>query len=472
MIAVGVLMVIAGFVGILRADPVPIYEPSQILKDYMREVGDHPDGYLRNWYIYADTKTDGILDPDDLKMDTMKNWWTTVSSGTTHSDINFFNGTVVSAPMSHVEVGSDPSKKAENSYAIPLAPRTLQFYMSYSQMDNNSGSNYEKYTDIQKYNDFLSERHGDTDGWNLGWVINNYAGYGVAKGDPLGNSDMDIFVHNGKSAPGATEWISNPSVSSSNHMSDLSSDPNSNPPYDRVTVKWNDTTMAYDAAANQKYIAWYRNVNPGFNDGNDDIGDIGDSMDVQERNPSWKLTTPNLYSGYLDPKDPRWVYENLKDDTGIAPYVYDDAFTQRSAVFEDESIGGVIAGLAGYTNYNTEDNNWGDQQVIRIDLAQNTLELVDKIIFYDFGFYTGLGASQVSPVQIVFGVMTDPTSGLRVVFFDLNKDGVFNGDDYLMPENRIYIAQVENMVPEPMTLALLGVGGLGLLKIRSRRKRA
>lgn len=408
-----------------------------------------PD-YIRSWYIYCDQETNGILDPGDRMVNVMDNWWSTVSSGTQHTSVK--NGNRVNtAPMNHAVTDN-----AENNYWLPRANRELHFYMSYSQMDNNSIANFQSWVDPAEfpgYANFMAERHGDADGWHLGWVINDYT-LAEDKGPSLGNFDMDIFVHNGRANTG--EWISNPQVSSSNHISDLCMDHAGN----RVTPKWNDATMAYDAAANANYIAYYQNtVNPAFS--GSDITTIANSMEIHERNPYG--TGPNVYNGYLDPKTPQWVLDNLVDHAGN-PYTYDDAFTQRSELFQDESIGGVIAGLAGLTNYDPQLNNWGDQQVVRIDLGQDALSQLDRVVMYDFGYAPGSG--QITPIEIVFGVVN--YNGLFRLWYDFDGDSFFDVEE-LMPDNRIYIAQVD-IAPEPLSLAVLGLGGLALA-LKNRRSR-
>jgi hypothetical protein len=84
---------------------------------------------------------------------------------------------------------------------------------------------------------------------------------------------------------------------------------------------------------------------------------------------------------------------------------------------------------------------------------------------YDFGYDPAAG--QVSPIEIVFGVVF--YNGEYRIYYDYAGDGFDVGD--LLAENRIYIAQVD-IAPEPLTVALLGLGGLGLLRSRIRRKRA
>ncbi|MBN1554580.1 MAG: hypothetical protein JXA11_07525 [Phycisphaerae bacterium] len=421
---------------------------------------------IQSWHVYVeDTRPEGeanygILNPGDHEIGIMDNWWTAVSSGTQHTSIRSTDGLRVnSTPYNHA---SDSTTGADN-YWLDTADRELHFYMTYSQMDNNTVAEYSNWTSgnppTNDYGKYMAERHATTDGWALGWSINKYVnGLPMTK---IGDYDMDIFVHNGKGVvlDGDEVYISDPQITSSNHISELAVDTQGN----RLPTKWNESTMAYDAAANPQYMNYHGKSAQ-------DIEDIGDSMEVHERNPYG--TGPNVYGSYIDDRTPQWVLDNLVDDEGD-PYTYDDAFTQRSDLFLCESIGGVIAGLAGYDEYNPERNNWGDQQVIRIDLGQDALEELDKIVLYDFGYYTGNPADpdgQVDPTEIVFYV--DWIGGQFCIWYDEDGNGEYDEEvDLLLPDNRIYIAQVTiNPIPEPTSLMTLGsLGLLGLLKRKKNR---
>ncbi len=139
---------------------------------------------------------------------------------------------------------------------------------------------------------------------------------------------------------------------------------------------------------------------------------------------------------------------------------------------ENANDGGVLGGLAGLSDYNPVDNNWADQQVIRIDVSELMLETVNEIAFYDFGnsIPGGVGVGQVNPVEILFGVDLAQTVAHGQVFHDANKNGVWNAGEVWFPENRIYIAQV-NDVPEPGTMILLAAGGAALILRRTKRRK-
>jgi hypothetical protein len=130
----------------------------------------------------------------------------------------------------------------------------------------------------------------------------------------------------------------------------------------------------------------------------------------------------------------------------------------------------VIAGLCGLSQYNPEANNWGDQQVIRIDISPDMLKSgdpnnqgnINAIYFYDFGDSTpgAGGTQQTGPRVIAFNV--DP-NGMVYYLPDSNDPG----NRIYFPENRIYIAEVTmRQVPEPMTALLVGAGGLAMLTRR------
>ena len=170
-------------------------------------------------------------------------------------------------------------------------------------------------------------------------------------------------------------------------------------------------------------------------------------------------------------------------------YFYEDAMISRdgdtnngSPWVEGSTDGGVIAGLSGYDEYDdyypegaTPDpskllTHWGEQQVIRIDIDKATLNMlgqngIKEIIFYDWGMPDPATGQQSNPTAITISV--DANQNL---YFDKDGSGDLTAADILFPDNRIYIAQVEN-IPEPATMLLLAVGASAMLVRRRVRRR-
>jgi len=196
-----------------------------------------------------------------------------------------------------------------------------------------------------------------------------------------------------------------------------------------------------------------------------DLNDIVNSMELREYEPyglgAGEVIWPN--------RRPSEILANLTDHKGD-PYTYLDAFLERALYHDGASDGGVIAGLAGQSFYDHQINNWGDQQVIRIDISQETLASgdpstngnIEKIIFWDFGD-PGTG-DQINPTPIIFYVDMTQTIAHGQIYW---QDPV-SGNKIWFPENRIYIAQV---VPEPGSLSLILIGSVGIILIRRRRRR-
>ena len=186
-----------------------------------------------------------------------------------------------------------------------------------------------------------------------------------------------------------------------------------------------------------------------------------DSMEVKEWDPlnsTWGAEAVN------PTKTPALIASNEVDHNGSA-YIYEDSFRDRCVLHEGANDGGVIAGLSGYDDYDHQANNWGDQQVIRIDIDESTLaeSTVDTIIFWDFGLSTpgAAGTQQTDPVAIVFGIDRTRTVAHGQIYFDGTSRIYF-------PDNRIYIAQAD--IPEP-TAAILMLSGVGVLLGRRKRRR-
>lgn len=423
--------------------------------------------YLKNWYVYADDNNNGILDPGDSNVGAIQNWWTTVSSGTQHNlnegpyqPGNYtFTDDVPSAPMNY----ASHTNPADNVW-LPMKEDRLGFYMTYSQSDNNTQAFWQSMRGdgsnpwLTALSDYYMEKYAGTNGWAMGWVGNTIKRLQDGSIDPVaspaGNLIMDVLVHYGAGTYDHGDWgtsISNPQVTQSNDISALSKDPYNGL---RYPVKFNDATNQYDALANLERMDWWTANGDTLTAA--DIDAIAASMDVKEQAAFGAWIAANAI--YPD-KTPQEILNDLG-------YEYADAFSERSMYANNSTDGGVIGGLSGYNNYDPQINNWDDQQVIRIDLSDLTLDDINEVVFYDFGYTTGSG--QTTPMELVLNV-----DGTGTLFFDANGDDLFNaadGDIYF-PENRIYIGMVDHMVPEPGTLALMATGGAGFLMRRRRNRK-
>jgi len=434
-------------------------------------------GYVEEWHIYSDAVTDGILAPGDVAVETMCNWWTPVSAHTQHNYDDgpygggfYYDGATQDMPSGPMNFASKTN--SSDNYWLPQEENAVQFYMSYSQFDNND---FATFYDVHggglsaDQKALLEGRNEERNGWSLAWLTHaivkedgSYVYYGVTGGQ----LDMDIFVHEGNrdmmvdfGADGMGLSRSNPQVSMSNDISNLakySADGNpDNAQWHPPTFDDSPGSMEYrsDSTVNTAY----KNV-LGLTDAEFDA--IVDSMEAYEVDPN-ALGAGDVIWGNRRPSE---ILATLVDHNGD-PYEYADAFLNRSTHDVPTNDGGVIAGLSGWDEYDEEMNNWGDQQVIRIDIAPESLlafegpggQPIEKIIFYDFG--CAAGSSQINPRQIVFNV--DPSGNL---YWD---DG--QGGKIYFPENRIYIARV-NIVPEPGIIALLSAGSFCVITARRRRR--
>lgn len=431
--------------------------------------------YLKDWYVYADTVTDGILNPGDRNVGAIQNWWTPVSSGTQHNlnegpyqPGNYtFGDDVPSAPMSYADHGD-----ATKNVWLPRKEDRLGFYMTYSQSDNNTQNFWHSMrgdgTDpwLTALSDYYKEKYAGTNGWALGWIVNDIKRLQDGSIDPntspAGTLFMDIMVHNGAGTYDYGDWgqsISNPQVTQSNDINATAKDPFNGL---RYPVKFNEATGTYEWTSNQARQAWWAANGDSLTPV--DIANIANSMDVKER----LAYDPSAWMDAIaQGKTPKEILDALG-------YTYDDAFAERSVYANNSTDGGVIGGLSGYDNYDPEENNWADQQVIRIDLSESTLLLgdqgegnIDELIFYDFGdSIPGSDATQqVNPRVIAFGVDRNRTPAAGQIYLkDAN-----TGDPVLyFPENRIYIARV--VVPEPGTMLLIAFGGAALAMRRKATK--
>ena len=462
------------------------------------------DGYVRTWYIFNDSLLDGVLNPGDTRITALDNWWTPLSAHTQHNydalwvtDEHTYAGTDdrISLPMNHAtnvfkDTPADPDNNANYNFWLDTTTfneNTVHFYMTYSQYDNNDFDNMPGATNEQQ---LTNARNRERNGWAMGWVtnkVNDPNNPVPADQVKVGQVEMDLFVHSGQGTFAMLDQtgnplgssISNPQVCLSNDISHkaLENTQWQPPSFDGTTTGTYDENFL----ANQLY----RNV---LSISEADFQEIVDSMEIREWN-SYDIQNQTTVV------NPNRAPSEIKDHftSGDLPagyqYEYTDAFTDRSVYAHGTNDGGVIAGLSGYDNYNyyqTGENNWWDQQVIRIDISENMLKggddvdengnpiygNIQKLVFYDFGSLGTLTDSvgslitdpQINPAKIIFGVDNTQTFLHGQIYFDHPTLG-----RVWFPENRIYIAQVE-MVPEPGTMAILAVGALGVLLRRRKMK--
>ncbi|MDY6914154.1 MAG: PEP-CTERM sorting domain-containing protein [Planctomycetota bacterium] len=437
--------------------------------------------HVKTWYIFNDSQLDGILNPGDTHINTFDNWWSPVSAHTQHNydDGPYKNGfkydsttqDMPSGPMnfatSTLPAGHPNKHDSSYNYWLPTAENEMHFYMTYSQYDNNNFDGfYDHRTDLtQDQKTLLEGRNEERNGWAFGWVTNdvNKDGNGVPvyDGTPGGKVKMDIYIRKGNmdrtvdfGADGMGLSRSNPQISMSNDISYLAKDlPLGDDNGQWHPPTWDDASGSYktDSVINTAYKA----AN-GLTDAEFDT--IVASMEDYEVDPD-ALGAGDVIHGNRTPS----IIEGTLTDHNGNPYVYADAFLERSDYVTSTTDGGVIAGLSGWDEYDPQINNWGDQQVIRIDISKESLKQGDgeqfgniqKLVFYDFG-YAG-GSTQVAPRAIVFYADADGD------LYYLMDDGITK---IYFPENRIYIARV---VPEPGTMILLAMGGIGLLLKRKRK---
>ena len=434
-----------------------------------RSLRDDPNReYVTNWYIFNDDQNNGILDPGDTYIDEFKNWWVPVSAHTQHNYLR--RGQATNEDWSSGPMNFNSKTNHLDNYWLDREANAMYFYLSYSQFDNNDWKGG-GYTDGKTGDtlDILKDRNGYRNGYYMGWLTHD-----ISDGDKtteVGQVKMDVYIHKGQmdttvggNWSGATSY-SNPQVATSNDIG--------NAALDNVgaTGQWQAPQFDDSGAAGTGTYDWggatenkLRMEANGHNQ--TAFNTMVDSMEVKE----WDRVHGTWGAEAVLPgMTPAQIEANEVDDANAA-YIYEDSFRDRCVVHEGATDGGVIAGLSGYDNYDYGDNNWGDQQVIRMDFDDFTSTTtantgIDKIVWWDFGDSDSTtwgqpGVPQVTPSAIVFGI--DRTRS--VADGQIYIDGA-TGRTYF-PDNIVYIARVH--IPEPATLALIAMGGTGLI-LRRRR---
>ncbi len=453
-------------------------------------------GYVKTWHIFNDSKLDGILNPGDTRIETFRNWWTPASS---HSQHNYSQGPYegnYNYPSGHDKTSGPINYASHNGsglddYWLQRDEDGINFYMTYSQFDNNNwkGGYNATYLPAGDPQTIVKDRHENRNGWALGWVTHQKP-WPINSGNNTqnlaGKVEMDIFIHHGRGLDdtglvNVDEWngqdhlnpknsYSNPEISMSNDIGlhpsftiDARDFASSNGQFH--PAQWDENNMEYNMDANLERIrANFPHLDAAGRQ--DYLDKLVLSMEVREYDPAL-LDNSNVL---VRDKHPEWIRNNLTEHDGTS-YVYKDAFKERSEYHDGATDGGVIAGLAGQEEYVPDLNGgtWGDQQVIRIDISEETLATVSQITFWDFGDSDGTAygsdtSPQVQPRAIIFGVDLNRLPEEGQIYYD---DPV-NGRIYF-PDNRIYIAQVQiEYIPEPASLTLL-VLGAGLMLLRRRR---
>jgi hypothetical protein len=373
------------------------------------DIRDLRTDFVRDWYIFADTKNDGILNPGDVRVAEFQNWWTPMSAATQHAyEIGAPpippGGTDYSSnPIDHQRTLADPVT-GNSTFYMPQKEGAIGFYMTYSSLDNADYIN--EYTNdggtptptLQQRN---SERNGYAMGWLTGAVEKNLSGTEIVYGPKTAEVKMDIFVHHGKTDPGgenhnfgtnqatalpySTISMSDPQVAQSNEMSLLARGNNNlmvAPDYrDDFTVT-NAVTGTFAYGANDGYVY------AGYNGGKymvDHDGVIGtitptvqanqaqfdavvNSMDVREVNSYAYVDGGGAHAelggnaAIHGSQTPQTLLTNLEKDGLGNLYFYEDSFLSRdgqvggnldngSVWIEGSTDGGVIAGLSGFDEY-------------------------------------------------------------------------------------------------------------------------
>ncbi len=401
---------------------------------------------VRDWYIYSDNagSTTGVLDQDDDPF---------------------------LATFNNQKTATD---NAVNLTAAAVNANATSFYMNYSGAENQSNMYYltQAHPTIGGYNRMLDERYSDANGYALGWTTQS---------TESGFNLMKVSVHNGEGGDGSTAaYNSNPQVASALGLNNASRDPETGVLY---TPKYDEGSNTYTRDANTyrhlyQESAWYAQNKTTENDSFRGLK-IYDVPGTPYAGAMGDVNNPERLA----------LYEEAGYD--VSGYEYQDQFTNLGE-FGTANEGGVINGLAG-TPFNPEDpDRVENQQVIRIDFANfNTtfaeattqglltteqwvgdydandlVNAVDQLVFYDYG---NVGDS--AAIALLLNIDRSRTVAAGQIYMDNDFSGTFTAGDYAFADNRVYIAQLDE-VPEPATMSLLALGGFGILRRRRNRKNA
>jgi hypothetical protein len=420
LVALGTILIVAALAQAQYAVP---HEPTPDANPETRALRDN---YVRSWHLYADTQLDGILNPGDTYAESFNNWWSPASSNAVYdySDQGRPSGQPWAAmpynAANSTLPANDPNRLDDSyNYRLSLGDNQFSFFMNYSQYDN---TDWETYGDGGLIDNYIADMNRGKNGYSMGWIAGSTENVSGDPGSTIGNINIDVYVHKGRtddqySIPGFGTSVSDPMITASNDIGELT-----------------EQADPYSNAADSAVLSGNRSAQDIINDG-------------------------------------------ITDHTGSELYSYDDLFVERSTLHDNDNDGGMLAGLSGWSEFNADDANWGDQQVIRIDLASETLQTLvnngmTEVVFYDFGnsdpsTWGQTGVDQVNPTKIVLNI--DLANGFDngQLYMDLG-----SGDRLYFPENRIYIA-VEDQIPEPATLAIMITGAaVGLLGKRRRTRRS